>query len=225
VELRPGYKKTEVGAVPEEWEIHTIGSSMRLINGRAFRPEDWKDRGLPIIRIQNLNDADVAFNHYPGTVEDRHRVEAGDLLFAWSGTTGTSFGARVWSGPSGILNQHIFKVLPDRRKLSDAYALLVLRQVQEQVEKQAHGFKASFVHVKKSDLIGVQLPLPSSTAEQQAIAEARLFRRMGDRQPRQARFSVRWTYGKDRTGLWSRFSSLRDLHERAVQRLRRLRVI
>lgn len=172
MELRLGYKQTEVGVIPEDWEIHTIGDSMRLINGRAFKPEDWKERGIPIIRIQNLNDPDSTFNYCTTSIEDRHLVEAGDLLFAWSGTTGTSFGARVWGGPTGVLNQHIFKVIPDQKRLTATYAFLVLCKVQESIEKQAHGFKASFVHVKKSDLVGVQLPLPPTKAEQEAIAEA-----------------------------------------------------
>ena len=170
--IRAGYKQTEVGVIPEDWDIHTIGDSMRLINGRAFKPEDWKDNGLPIIRIQNLNDANSTFNYFTGLVEDRHRIEAGDLLFAWSGTTGSSFGARLWDGPTGVLNQHIFKVLPHHKGLTRDYAFLVLCKVQESIEKQAHGFKASFVHVKKSDLVGIQLPLPPSKAEQEAIAEA-----------------------------------------------------
>jgi type I restriction enzyme S subunit len=167
----PGYKQTEVGVIPEDWEIRTIGDSMRLINGRAFKPEDWKERGIPIIRIQNLNDSESTFNYCSTLVEDRHLIEAGDLLFAWSGTTGTSFGARVWGGPTGVLNQHIFKVIPDQKKLTPAYAFLVLCKVQESIEKQAHGFKASFVHVKKSDLVGVQLPLPPTKAEQETIAD------------------------------------------------------
>jgi type I restriction enzyme S subunit len=62
VEVMPGYKQTDVGIVPEDWEVHTIGEAMRLINGRAFKPEDWKDQGLPIIRIQNLNDPESMFN-------------------------------------------------------------------------------------------------------------------------------------------------------------------
>ncbi|NMG16920.1 restriction endonuclease subunit S [Aromatoleum bremense] len=169
---KPAYKQTEVGVIPEEWEVKTIGESLRLINGRAFRPDEWQQSGLPIIRIQNLNDTESAFNYFAGPIEERHRIEPGDLLFAWSGTTGTSFGARLWGGPTGVLNQHIFKVVPNLKNLTMSYAFLVLRKVQEQIEKQAHGFKASFVHVKKSDLVGVLLPVPPSKAEQQAIAEA-----------------------------------------------------
>jgi type I restriction enzyme S subunit len=71
-----------------------------------------------------------------------------------------------------VLNQHIFKVLPDERKLTPRYAFLILLRVQADIEKQAHGFKASFVHVKKSDLVGIQLPVPPTKAEQEAIADA-----------------------------------------------------
>ncbi len=49
------------------------------------------------------------------------------------------------------------------------FSLLVLSRVDEVIAKQAHGFKASFVHDKKSDLVKVDLPLPP-LPEQQHIA-------------------------------------------------------
>ena len=171
MEVKPGYKQTDAGVIPKEWEVFTIGKAMKLINGRAFKPADWKEHGTPIIRIQNLNDRDGDFNYCNTPIEERHRVAAGDVLFAWSGTTGTSFGARIWDGPSGVLNQHIFRVLPDPKKLTSVYSFLILQRVQDDIEKQAHGFKASFVHVKKSDLVKVSLPVPP-LPEQRAIAGA-----------------------------------------------------
>ncbi len=153
-----------------EWDLRTIGDMFRLINGCAFKPGDWKPIGTPIIRIQNLNNPSAEFNYSQGPVLERNRVESGDLLFAWSGTLGSSFGARIWSGPSGVLNQHIFKVLMDEQQITPPFALLVLARVEEDIAKQTHGFKASFVHVKKSDLVKIDLPLPS-LSEQQRIAD------------------------------------------------------
>ena len=152
-----------------EWEVRTIGDMFRLFNGCAFKPEDWKSTGTPIIRIQNLNDLSAEFNYSQALVPERSRVESGDLLFAWSGTLGSSFGARIWNGPSGVLNQHIFKVLMDEQQITIQFALLVLARVEEDIAKRTHGFKASFVHVKKSDLVKVELLLPS-LPEQQRIA-------------------------------------------------------
>ena len=171
MELRPGYKLTEVGVIPEDWAVRSIGQTFRLVNGCAFKPENWKQSGTPIVRIQNLNDPLAPFNFSQAPVAERNRVEPGDLLFAWSGTIGSSFGARVWAGPSGVLNQHIFKVGIDERQITLPFSLAVFARVEEDIAKQAHGFKASFVHVKKSDLVKVHLPMPP-LPEQDAIAEA-----------------------------------------------------
>jgi type I restriction enzyme S subunit len=171
VEVKVGYKQTEVGVIPDEWEVQSVGSTMKLVNGRAFKPEDWRQHGTPIIRIQNLNDAEAAFNYCDTPIEEKHRITKGDVVFAWSGTTGTSFGARIWNGPTGVLNQHIFRVIAEPQKLTPIYSFLILQRVQQSIEKQAHGFKASFVHVRKSDLVKVALPIPP-ISEQRAIAEA-----------------------------------------------------
>lgn len=166
-----GYKQTEVGVIPEDWEVKSIGQLFSLINGFAFKPGDWKQSGIPIIRIQNLNDPTANFNFSQAPVPERNRVNQGDLLFAWSGTVGTSFGARIWRGPEGVLNQHIFKVLINEENISLSFALIAFARVEEDIAKQAHGFKASFLHVKKADLVKVKLPLPPVT-EQRAIATA-----------------------------------------------------
>lgn len=152
-----------------QWSVRTIGEMFQLVNGFAFKPEDWKLTGSPIIRIQNLNDPSAEFNYSQAPVPERNRIEPGDLLFAWSGTIGSSFGARIWNGPSGVLNQHIFKVLMDEQQISLQFSFLVLAKVEEDIAKRAHGFKSSFVHVKKSDLVKVKLLLPT-LAEQERIA-------------------------------------------------------
>ncbi len=167
-ETKPRFRFPEFQCAAE-WEARTIGDTFRLINGCAFKPEDWKPTGTPIIRIQNLNDPSAEFNYSQAPVPERNRVESGDLLFAWSGTLGSSFGARVWNGPTGVLNQHIFKVLMDEQHITLPFALLVLSRVEQDIAKKSHGFKASFVHVKKSDLVNVYLPLPS-LPEQRRIA-------------------------------------------------------
>jgi type I restriction enzyme S subunit len=169
LEVKLGYKLTEAGVIPRDWEVRSIGQMFQLVNGVAFTPEQWKQSGTPIIRIQNLNDPYATFNYSQVPIAERNRVEPGDLLFAWSGTIGTSFGARIWAGPSGVLNQHIFKVHMDQQQITLPFSLLVFARVEEAIAKQAHGFKASFVHVKKSDLVKVSLPVPP-LPEQRAIA-------------------------------------------------------
>lgn len=75
--------------LPGGWVQAEIGTLCNLINGRAFKPKEWTNVGLPIIRIQNLNKPNAQFNYFSGLLAEKHLVKKGDLLFAWSGTPGT----------------------------------------------------------------------------------------------------------------------------------------
>lgn len=97
--------------LPEGWAQRTVADICELRNGHGFGPDDWSDEGLPIIRIQNLNGG-KNFDYFAGQPDPRWLVEPGQLLFAWAGTKGVSFGPTIWRGPVGVLNQHIFKVYP-----------------------------------------------------------------------------------------------------------------
>ena len=146
----------------------SIGDLCDFFNGNGFRPPDWSTSGLPIIRIQNLNGSQN-FNYFDGTPKPKWIVEPGDLLFAWAGVKGVSFGPTIWPGPRGVLNQHIFRVVP--KKGIDKYWLyLALQVATRRIEANAHGFKASLVHVQKDDITNQVVDLPP-LAEQRCIAE------------------------------------------------------
>lgn len=146
----------------------SIGDLCDFVNGNGFRPPDWKPSGLPIIRIQNLNGSN-SFNYFDGEPKQKWIVEPGDLLFAWAGVKGVSFGPTIWPGPRGVLNQHIFRVVP--RKGVDKYWLYLALQVATvRIEANAHGFKSSLVHVQKDDITEQSIDLPP-LPEQRKIAE------------------------------------------------------
>ena len=45
------------------WPTKQLGEVCELVNGRPFKPHEWEEAGLPIIRIQNLNDPTKPFNY------------------------------------------------------------------------------------------------------------------------------------------------------------------
>lgn len=127
-----------------------------------FKPSQWKEQGRPIIRIQNLNNPNAAFNRCPDHIPDKYLVQNGALLFAWSGTPGTSFGAHIWSGETGWLNQHIFRVDFDDGQLDKKFLRLAINiNLQDYIE-QAHG-GVGLAHVTKTkfDASSLRLPPPS----------------------------------------------------------------
>jgi len=156
--------------IPQDWESRRIDTVCRLINGRGFKPFEWQNTGLPIIRIQNLNGSDD-FNFYTGAYDTKLEVEPGQLLFAWSGSRGTSFGPHIWHGPLGLLNYHTWKVQVHETEIRKEFLLHALRRLTTFIEGKAHGASA-LVHTQKWEMEGFQFPLPPTKAEQEAIAEA-----------------------------------------------------
>ena len=159
-------------AINSDWPMVSLGELCDLINGRAFKPEDWAESdsgGLPIVRIQNLNTPDSRFNYYTGEVRGRHIINEGQLLFSWSGSRGTSFGAHIWNDGKAVLNQHIFKVDFDRARATKMYLFHALNKAVAQVEENLHG-GVGLVHITKGNLEKIQIPLPPLETQRQIVA-------------------------------------------------------
>lgn len=165
------YKQTELGWVPKEWDVYSFGELADYKNGYSFKAEEWCEEGYPIIRIQNLNGS-LEFNYYQGVIKADWHVMPGDLLFAWSGQKGVSFGARIWSGEEGVLNQHIFKVTENSTLLSRQFLFYLFKLNVGRIEDNAHGFKDSFLHVTRSELTDVEVALPG--IDEQLVIEEKV---------------------------------------------------
>ena len=130
-----------------------------LQNGRAFKPSEWETEGLPIVRIQNLNDENAPFNYYSGDYNPVHEINDGELLFSWSGTPGTSFGAFRWYRGKGILNQHIFRVIP-KIQIDKNYLMYALNGNLASIIAKAHG-GVGLQHITKKELDLIEVPVVS----------------------------------------------------------------
>ena len=141
-----------------DWPTKRLGEVAEFINGRGFKPYKWESTGLPIIRIQNLNGG-TDFNFYSGAYNPKILVHTGELLFAWSGSRGTSFGPHIWKGPKGLLNYHTWKVVPNSK--SDAVFLhFSLLRLTKRIEEEAHGASA-LVHTQKGTIVDYETGWPS----------------------------------------------------------------
>jgi type I restriction enzyme S subunit len=149
-----------------------LGTICELLNGRAFKPTDWVQAGLPIVRIQNLNDPDALFNCYDGAVSDRHRINSGDILLSWSGTPGTSFGCFVWQRGPAVLNQHIFKVCVDESRIDREFFVHAVNSRLEEMIAESHG-GVGLRHITKSKLEKIGIPVPEKAEQLRLVTRIR----------------------------------------------------
>jgi len=142
-----------------------LGSLAKFINGAAFKPQDWGEEGLRIIRIQNLTDTSKSFNRTKRVVPESVQVHPGDLLVSWS----ASLGVFEWTDPEmAVLNQHIFRVVPDTTRVDKRYLRHGLEGALLDMQRHLHG--ATMQHVNRGEFLATKIFLPPKP-EQRRIAE------------------------------------------------------
>ncbi|GGO77638.1 hypothetical protein GCM10011348_07650 [Marinobacterium nitratireducens] len=156
------------------WPVYKLGQLAEYINGRAFKPEDWGHTGLPIVRIQNLNEPMKPFNYFSGSYAEKHKIESGDVLFSWSGTPGTSFGCFIWNRGEALLNQHIFKVKVNEEIVLREYFVYATNSRLEEIINLAHG-AAGLRHITKAKLKEVEIAAPSLDEQRLIIGKIKDF--------------------------------------------------
>jgi len=149
-------------SLPAGWAETTLGHIGEYLNGRGFRKSEWRERGRPIIRIQNLTGSSNHVNYFDGEAEEHYTARRGDLLVSWAATLGVF----VWDGPEAVVNQHIFKV---RSRIDQSFHYYLLLSVLGDLRRQTHG--SGMVHITKSRFEETPVELPP-IAEQRRIVAA-----------------------------------------------------
>lgn len=91
------------------WRETPVSGLARFVNGGAYT-NGASGTGRMVIRIAELNKGAGGSTVYNDIDAPDDRIaRPGDLLMAWSG----SLGIHIWLGEEAVINQHIFKVVPD----------------------------------------------------------------------------------------------------------------
>ncbi|MHA3045612.1 restriction endonuclease subunit S [Riemerella anatipestifer] len=109
-----------------EWK--TLGEVCDFKNGFAFKSNLFRESGLPIIRITNINNSDVSlidikyFNpsDYLNNSFETYKVKKGDILIAMSGATTGKIGYYNLD-KTAYLNQRVGKFIPNKAILNNRF--------------------------------------------------------------------------------------------------------
>lgn len=141
-----------------------LGDVATFMNGYAFKPADWEEQGLPIIRIQNLTSDNKNFNYYNKNYDTKYEINKGDVLISWS----ASLGVYEWQGEKALLNQHIFKVVFDKIEVDKRFFIYAVKILLKNIENNLHG--STMKHITKPMFENLKFPV-LSIEKQRKIAD------------------------------------------------------
>ena len=176
MELKPGYKQTEVGVIPEDWEVATAEMICELIVDCKNRtPSVINDDEFAVVRTPNVRNGkfireDLRFTDEHCFMEWTARAvpKDGDILITREAPLG-----EVCLVPTDVkvcLGQRMMLYRPDPIKVVSGFFLYCLMSsgVRSTLLKKIGG--STVGHAKVDDIRNLQVPLPTK-AEQEAIAE------------------------------------------------------
>jgi type I restriction enzyme S subunit len=145
------------------WEMVKLGDIATYINGCAFKPSDWSKSGLPIIRIQNLTNQDANYNYFDGEYKSQYEINNGEILISWSATLGVF----KWNKGKALLNQHIFKVIFDKKNIDKNYFVYVVNSELQNLIGNTHG--STMKHITKNRFENHLIPLPPLETQKKIV--------------------------------------------------------
>jgi type I restriction enzyme S subunit len=96
MELKPGYKHSEVGVIPDDWELAPLESFTSFISYGFTNPMPTSNAGIYMITAKDINLGKTQFDTARRTTEDafrklltaKSRPQENDLLLTKDGTLG-----------------------------------------------------------------------------------------------------------------------------------------
>ncbi|MEA3499241.1 MAG: restriction endonuclease subunit S [Campylobacterota bacterium] len=169
-----GYKDTEIGVIPIEWDVAKLETICDVRDGTHDSPK-YQENGIPFITSKHLTDNGVDFSDVNYISNEDHinfskrsLVENGDILFGMIGTIGKPLIVN-YDFEFSIKNVALLK-FKDNTKLNNSFTLNLLKStiIDKQFSKLSNGGVQSFIALGM--IRSLKIPLPP-LKEQEKIAD------------------------------------------------------
>ena len=179
MELRAGYKQTEVGVIPEDWNALPVGGEIDLLIGFPFPSSGYTASGIRLLRGSNVKRGVTDWSpditqHWPTVTNDlaNYQLREGDLVIAMDGSlVGRSSAQLERADLPALLLQRVARIR-STKKLDVNYLAAFVKS--DWFVKHADSVKTvtAIPHISPADIRIFTIPIPSSILEQRAIATA-----------------------------------------------------
>jgi type I restriction enzyme, S subunit len=178
MEVKLGYKQTEVGIIPEDWRASTIGADADLLTGFPFPSEGFVASGVRLLRGSNvkrgvLDWRDDITEYWPSITPDiqKYKLQDGDVIIAMDGAlVGRSYAVVAAGDLPALLVQRVARI----RSRAVDLRLLGAWIGSERFVRHVDSVKThtAIPHISPRDIREFAISLPTEGNEQRAIAEA-----------------------------------------------------
>ena len=177
MDIRPGYKLTEVGVIPDDWDVKRLGQLGGFLKGRGVTRGESATGNLACIRYGEL------YTRHNNHIKNFHswisrevattatRLEHGDILFAGSGETKEEIGKSAAFADDVEAYAGGDIVILRNKKADPLFLGYYLNTGPINKQKASKGQGDAIVHIGTEALASIQCALPHPS-EQAAIAEA-----------------------------------------------------
>ena len=155
------------------WEIKKLGDVCDFQNGFAFKSKTYKETGLPILRITNIQNQSLEINElvYFDSKDynenfDRFKVFKDDLVIAMSGATTGKLGINT-TDIVFYLNQRVGKFIPKKTLLKPYLYYFLSTKVEESLRIAAG---AAQPNLSTEQINNFEIPLPPLPEQQSIVA-------------------------------------------------------
>lgn len=178
-EIKPGYKLTEVGVIPEDWEAAPLTWMAVIQHGYGFQSQYFKPFGKYRLTTPGhfhetggFRDVGEKQKFYEGPLPEGYLLTEGDLIVAMTEQTDGLLGsaAIVPISNTYLHNQRLgkVKILSPNLSIRFLYQVFNSNSYRAKVRETAAGTKVK--HTSPSKLLDIPVPLPPTKAEQEAIS-------------------------------------------------------
>jgi type I restriction enzyme S subunit len=156
--------------LPKNWVETELGEILKLKNGYAFKTKDYREEGIPLIRIGNIKQGNVTTEKSiyvdKNDSAEGFIVEKGDVLVAMSGATTGKYGV-FNEDIKAYQNQRVGNLKPFAPDLtSKQFIYYLLGGLRKEIEDKAYGGAQPNISPKLIETIKIGFP---PLAEQQRI--------------------------------------------------------
>ena len=177
-DVPPGYKRTEVGVIPEDWKCTSLGAVVNLLTGFPFPSSGYADSGILLLRGSNvkrgiLDWEEEITKYWPYVTPDisRYELREGDLVIAMDGAlVGRSYAVVSAADLPSLLLQRVARL----RSSQVHQDLLVWWIASDSFVQYVDSVKThtAIPHISPRDICDFTIVIPTELPEQRTIAAA-----------------------------------------------------